>query len=396
MLRVYKEDIIDSKGKKVILRGFNLGGWLMMEGYILGGRNIPEKEFKKNLTKAIGRTHLKEFEILYRDNFITEEDIKLISKRGFNCVRIPFNFRLIEVRPYIYKEDGLRYLDNLVDWCKRYKIYSILDLHAAQGSQNPDWHSDSSGKAFLWEKEEFRKRVIKLWKFLAERYKGEDFICGYDLLNEPVCKENKKILKIYKEIVKAIREVDREHLIFLEGENYAQDLDFLGPPFDENLVYSIHFYQPLDFTFNLQRNLVYPGRIYGLYWSKSKLREILSKYYRLKKKFKVPIYVGEFGINSRCSYCHGELRWLKDTLEVFREFGFHWTYWTYKSTASGIWPDGIFQYLDNPEWIKREEVVFGWERFYSLWKKRKTDIAKSWQTENFKENRPLLKLLSSV
>lgn len=396
MLKTEKEDIVDERGEKLILKGLNLGGWLMMEGYILGGRNIPENEFKKELTKVIGKKGLKEFEEFYRNNFITKEDIKIISERGFNCVRVPFNFRLIENEDGSrrYREDGLRYLDNLVDWCEKYKIWCILDLHAAMGGQNSDWHSDSSGKALFWQKREFQKRTIDLWRFLANRYKEKSSIAGYDLLNEPVCKDNQKILKIYKEIIKEIRDVDRNHLIFLEGGNYAQSLDFLGPPFDENLVYSIHFYPPLNFTFNFQRDLVYPGKIGGEYWTKQTLKAILVRYYKLKKEWSVPIYVGEFGINSRCPYCHRELEWLKDTLEIFEEFEFSWTYWTYKAIAGGIYPDGVFQYLDNPEWVKRQETIFGWERYYNLWKKKKKEITKSWRTKNFKENKFLSKLLS--
>jgi len=384
-LKVKGENIL--RDKPIILKGLNLGGWLMMEGYILGGRNIPEKEFKKEFMRINGRKSLREFETFFRDNFITEEDIKIISQRGFNCIRVPFNFKLIE--------EDIEYLDKIVDWCERYKIWCILDLHAVPGSQNPDWHSDSSGKALLWERRDFQKRTIQLWGFLANRYKNKESIAGYDILNESVCKDTKKILRIYREIVKTIREVDENHLIFLEGNNWAQDLDFLGEPFSENLVYSIHFYWPLEFLCNFQRNLVYPGIISGAYWSKSKLKNVLSKYYRLKKKWKVPIYVGEFGINSRCPYCHKELKWLKDTLEIFREFEFSWTYWTYKAIAGGMYPDGVFQYLDNPEWIKREDVIFGWERYYSLWKKRKREITKSWRTENFKENKALFNLLSS-
>lgn len=387
MLKAYKGDIVDRKNKKVILRGVNLGGWLMMEGYILGGRNIAEREFKNKFKRHFGIAELKIFEKSFRENFITEEDFKTISKKGFNCIRVPFNGNLIK--------EEIGYLDKVLNWCQRQNIYCILDLHSAPGSQNPDWHSDSKGKTLLWKDKDFQEKTVEIWRFLADRYKEADFLAGYDLLNEPVCKDTKKILKIYKEITKAIREVDKNHMIFLEGGDYAQDLDFLGRPFGENLVYSIHFYWPLDFVFNFQRNLVYPGKISGVYWSKSKLKRVLLKYYKLKKRWKVPIYVGEFGMNSRCPYCHKEYLWLKDTLEIFEEFEFHWTYWTYKAVAGGSYPDGIFQYLDNPEWIKRQDLIFGWEKIYSLWKKRKREIIQSWQTKNFKENKSLSNLLSS-
>jgi hypothetical protein len=313
-------------------------------------------------------------------------DFRLIKNLGFNCLRIPFNYRLIE-------EGNMRYLEKAVKLCKENGIYCILDLHAAPGSQNSDWHSDSKGRAMLWKDKRYKERFIHIWQVIAERFKDEDAVAGYDVLNEPVYKDQSVILKYYKDVVKAIREIDRYHIIFLEGSRWAQEIEFLKRPWQENLVYSIHFYFPIEFTFDLVRKLKYPGKISGVYWSKMKLRQILMPYYKIKRKCQVPIYVGEFGQNSRCPYCYRELAWLKDTLELFTEFDFHWTYWTYKAVVSGIYLDGLYQYLENPAWVARQEPIFGWETYYRLWKRYKKDIVESWKTEEFKENKALSSLL---
>ena len=125
------------------IRGVNLGGWLMMEGYILGGRNIAERRFKAALKASCGARHLEEFEEKFRDTFITEEDFKNISLMKATAVRVPFNARLIERRPRAFSEEGFRYLDRAFSWGRRYGVGVILDLHAACGPQNEDWHSDS-------------------------------------------------------------------------------------------------------------------------------------------------------------------------------------------------------------------------------------------------------------
>jgi endoglucanase len=388
-LRVRSGKIAADSGKPVMLQGVNLGGWLMMEGYIMGGRNIPEQEFRRNLASRQGRPALQEFTRLFRHNYIRDIDFKLIKRLGFNCVRIPFNFRLLQ------DNNGLGYLEKAVAWCKKYRLWAILDLHAAPGSQNEDWHSDSTGRALLWKEKRYQAQFIQIWQFLAERFKRETAVAGYDILNEAVWGDPKTILSVYKKTVKAIRGVDRNHIIFLGGNKWGQEIEFMGRPWDKNLVYSIHFYAPLEFVFAFIRNLRYPGKMGNVYWSRSRLSQRLNKYRRLQKRWKVPVFVGEFGQNSRCVYCHRELAWLKDSLALFKQSGFHWTYWTWKAIAQGIYPDGIYQYQPNPAWINRQGPVSGWENFYSLWPKQKKEIIASWQTESFTPNQPLITLLKA-
>jgi len=394
-LKVSGKDIVDETGKKIRLRGVNLGGWLMMEGYILGGRNIPESEFKRSLARRIGKDKSRDFFKEYRDFFINEKDIEIMKDVGFNCVRVPFNYRLVEQdsHPYVYSKERLGYLDRLVDWCEKYRIYCILDLHAAPGSQNRDWHSDSSGTALLWEKKNFQDRCISLWKKLAWRYRLRSCVAGYDVLNEPVTEDVTKLNKMYKDIVGNIRSVDKRHIIFIEGNNWAQNLDVLDTSYDDNIVYSIHFYHPIDFTFNFRPGLTYPGRIDGENWNKKKLKGLLQTYVEFVEKHKVPLLVGEFGVNSRCPECSSELKWIEDVLELFDVFNFHWTYWTYKAVAGNIFPDGLFRLLENFHWVSRQGPVRGWENFYTLVKREKREILESLKTENFVKQKDLLSLL---
>ena len=394
-LKVSGKDIVGETGKKVRLRGVNLGGWLMMEGYILGGRNIPETEFKRNLARRVGEDKGREFLKKYRGCFINEKDIKNIKDMGFNCVRVPFNYRLIEEdsNPFVYLKEGLGYLDKLVDWCTKYGIYCILDLHAAPGSQNRDCHSDSSGKALLWEKKSFQERCSCLWKELAWRYRLRSCIAGYDVLNEPVIEDGSKLNGVYKDIVMTIRSVDKRHIIFLEGNYWAQNLDILDTSYDDNIVYSIHFYHPIDFTFNFKPGLTYPGKIGGENWNKMKLRRLLQPYEKFMEKHNVPLFVGEFGINSRCPECSSELNWLEDVLEVFDGFDFHWTYWTYKGVAGNVFPDGLFRLLENLDWVSRQGPVSGWENFYTLLRREKREILESLKTENFVKQEILVSIL---
>jgi aryl-phospho-beta-D-glucosidase BglC (GH1 family) len=387
-LKVKKGAILDKNNNPVILKGLNLGGWLMMEGYILGGRNIAEQEFKRNFLKIYGKKGLEEFERLFYGNFIREEDFKIIKGLNFNCVRIPFNYRILE------DEKKFRYLKRAIKFCKKYNLWAILDMHAAPGSQNEDWHSDSEGKALLWKEKKYQYKFISLWEKLSFFFKDEEIIAGYDILNEPVCKDSNLLLEVYKNTVNAIRKIDRNHIIFLEGNYWAQDIDFLGKPWQENLVYSIHFYAPLEFTFGFVPNLRYPGKLFGKFWSKKTLKGLIFKYYKIKERYSVPIFVGEFGQNNRCPFCHKEFNWTKDILDIFKEFSFNWCWWTYKAVANRVFPDGIYQYQENPLWINRSGNVFGWETYFKLWRRYKKEIISSWKTEKFILSKHLIKILS--
>lgn len=395
-LKVDGTKIVDESGKPVVLRGVALGGWLMMEGYILGGRNLPEKLFRQEFEKALGKEAMEDFTRSFRRSFIREYDFELIKEWGANCVRIPFNYRLIEFedRPFSLNEEGLRELDNAVRWCQRHGLYCILDMHAAPGAQNPDWHSDCVGKPEFFAKDSNKDRFVKLWYFLASHYKDVSAVAGYDIMNEPVIgiEREKELKDLYCRVTKEIRDVDRRHIIFLEGNLFGQRLDFIGKPEDRNTALSIHAYPITDYVFNFEKDLVYPGKVYNIPWSKKALDLMTLPYRMMVERIGVPLYVGEMGVNWRGGYC-GELRWVKDMLNILEQYGMSWTYWTYKSVANSIHPDGIFRYVKSPEWVNHKGPLTGLETYPSAWPKHKNSMISSWKTENFKLNERLSALL---
>ncbi len=391
-LKTHGTKIIRADGRPVILKGVNLGGWLMMEGYILHARNLAEQNFKKNFAKALGEKTLREFEEQFRNSFIEEKDIKTIAGWDFNCVRVPFNYRLIEKKPFRYAEEGVSYLDKIVNWCQKYNLWAILDLHAAAGAQNHDWHSDSLGKADLWNGDGFKERTYRLWEFLADRYKDHQSVAGYDLLNEAVIHDAQRLNNFYKNLIKRIRRVDKNHILFVEGNTWAVDLDCLERFEDDNYVLSVHAYQPLDFTFNLIPHLSYPSRYKNSLWNKEALKRSLRAYKRISELRLKPVFVGEFGVNSRNGN-FGEDAWVKDMVSCFKDFGFSWAYWTYKAVKNSTLPDGVISYMDNPVWVNRQGPMTGWETYASCWPNRKREIIQSWRSRHFQVNTLILNAL---
>jgi hypothetical protein len=310
-------------------------------------------------------------------------------------VRVPFNCRLIEKLPYRYDLQGVRYLDRVIRWAKKYGIWAVLDLHAAQGAQNCDWHGDSNGRADLWTKKANQDRALALWEFLADRYKDETSVAGYDLLNEAVMTDTKLLNRFYKKLIKRIRSVDRNHILFIEGNRWAQDLNCLDEYDDDNYALSIHNYEPIEFTFNFVPSLSYPLKSSHGKWDKNVMRKRLSRYKEILQKHGVPIFAGEFGVNARRGE-YGEDRWLADILKCFNDFGFHWAYWTYKAIKNGVFPDGIYSYVQDPPWVHRVGPLTGWDTYKFHWPKQQKPMIQSWHTDQFQANGEIIKVLKNA
>ena len=163
--------------------------------------------------------------------------------------------RALFAHPGAYLEQGFAALDGLIALCKARGIYVILDLHAAPGAQNTELMSDSlDGVAHLWkEPAKYRQWTIDLWRTLAARYAGEPAVAGYDLLDEPFDDAESgsfagdgasKILRpFYLDVTHAIREVDPEHILFVEGgDDWAKGFSGLEPAWDAQMVWTFHKY----------------------------------------------------------------------------------------------------------------------------------------------------------
>jgi len=385
-LKRYKISIVDGFGKPVFLKGVNFGGWLMMEGYFMYAPNLAVQVFEKEFIQQCGSKALAELMHRFRSSFITEADFKQVASWGMNCIRLPFHYK-VGADP-----KALSYLDQAVAWARKHKVYLILDMHAAWGAQSPDWHADSlNGKTELWTKRSNRQKTYALWEKLADRYKDEPMVAGYDLLNEPMLKDTGLLNEFYRESIKAIRRSDKNHILFIEGEHWAQHVDCLEDFTDDNWVYSIHFYEPIEFTFNVVPFMRYPwGQC-----NKNTLRRRLEGYWRFAQKRQRPVHVGEFGVNYRQGV-YNEHLYLQDELKGFNDFGFHWNYWTYKAVKNHMFPDGIYSYYPNSPWVHRPGPKTGWHRWGELWAGHKNEMTSSWRTKAFGLNAHVIEALKKA
>jgi endoglucanase len=322
-LKAKGKDIVNEKGENVLLRGIGLGGWMLQEGYMLGitAEGQQQHRIRQRIDSLIGPAATQEFYDTWLANHTTKGDIDSLRSWGFNSVRLPMHYNLftlpVEKEPVAgqntWLTKGFEMVDSLLAWCAANKIYLILDLHAAPGGQGNDLNISDRDPSLpsLWDNEANRNKTIALWKKLAERYASKQWIGAYDILNEPNygfedtadrngLKEtkNEPLKKLLVDITKAIREVDKNHIIVIEGNGWGNNYNGMLPPWDNNMVLSFH-----------------------KYWNKNDQASI-QNIIKLRDQYKVPVWLGETGENSNV--------WFAQAVQLLEENNIGWAWWPLK------------------------------------------------------------------
>jgi hypothetical protein len=316
-VRASGKQIVDKNGANLILRSIGTGNWMLQEGYMMQTSGVAgtQHEFKKKLTDLIGTDKTNQFYTSWLDAHFRKIDVDSMARWGFNCVRPALHYKLftlpVEEEPVsgvnTWLDAGFARLDSLLAWCAANKMYVMLDMHGAPGGQGKDAAiSDyDATKPSLWESEANKAKLVALWRKIAERYANHPWIAGYDLLNETNWTfpegNNSQLRALYGRITTAIREVDKNHMIVIEGNWFANDFSGLTPAWDNNMCYSFHKYWTVNNTASIQ-------------W-------VLD----LRNNTNCPIWLGESGENSN--------RWFTDCIELMEKNNIGWSFWPVKKSG---------------------------------------------------------------
>ena len=328
VLRVEGARIV-AGSEPLLLRGFGLGGWMNMENFITGYAGT-ESQQRRALRSVLGDEGYERFFARFLSVFFTDRDAAFLQDLGLNSVRIPFNYRHFESddAPFEIRAEGFRLLDSVVDACARHGIYAILDLHAVPGAQNQHWHSDNPTQwAHFWGQRQFQDRVVNLWEHIADHYRGNPWVAGYNPVNEPGDALGTTIGPFYRRLESAIRAVDPGHILFLDGNRYSTQFDQLGDPLP-NCVYTAHDYALPGFV----DGGPYPGVSRGQYIDRDRIEETFLARSEYMRDSGTPIWVGEFGpvYTGDPEKDAQRRRLLEDQLEIFERYDASWALWTYK------------------------------------------------------------------
>ncbi|GAB2796910.1 hypothetical protein GCM10027175_39770 [Hymenobacter latericoloratus] len=369
-LRAAGSRIINAQGQEVVLRGYNVGGWLLQESYILQTDTLNcQWRIRQGLLRTMPEAQVEDFYRQYRQHFIAKADIDFLGRQGFNAVRLPFHYDLFltpeqrrartavirdprndqQLTAYVeqlsrwYDQgrlfadaknlEGFRLIDQVAEWCAANKMYVILDLHAAPGGQGTDRNiNDNFRPLDLWKRRDAKGRLIyqditvRLWEKLAARYKHDARIGMYDLLNEPhnlnasngLSADNQELSALYARLINAVRAQHDQHLLVLEGNGYGNEYTNLTPDKlavkdKSNLVYNAHRYwcpntpEAADPNAN-QINLI---------------RNLVA----FRDQWQVPVWVGETGENSN--------EWFAAAVQGLNAHHIGWCHWNIKRVDSG-------------------------------------------------------------
>lgn len=317
-------------------RGLNLGGWLSQCKH--------EKE--------------------HYETFITEADIARIAGFGLDHVRLPLDYELFQTQKGDWLPEGFLYIDRCIAWCAKYGLNLVLDLHKTPGYS---FNTPEASLGFFHDAA-LQSRFIGIWVELAKRYGQYAGKVAFELLNEivePECAAPWN--SIARRAIAQIRNYAPDTVILVGGVYYNNiyGLEFLEEPYDENIVYNFHCYEPMLFTHQSapwhrtmpqDMYMEYPAtfeeykektkvldptanRIFTDHITDSMGEKFFTDFFAIAAEFaekrNAALYCGEYGVIDKAPV-DSILRWYQDIHAAFEKFGIGRAAWSYKKMSFDI------------------------------------------------------------
>ncbi len=297
------------------------------------------------------------------DNFIKEEDIAKIKSWGLDHVRVPVDYNIFQNEDGSLIQTGFDCVQRCIDWCGKYGLNMILDLHKTRGFSFDKYHGEKN----FFNDENLQQLFCDLWEEFAKRYVKYQDRVAFELLNEVT--EPSYIdawNAISNKAISVIRKYSKDISIIVGSywNNSLDSMKHLADPADENVVYTFHFYDPLIFTHQgaywvdeMPRDLklAYPEKL-SVYKEKTNeiglnlqdfqhisdgmigaqyFEERMSEAKRVAEERNVAVYCGEYGVIELAD-AQFALNWYRDICTAFDKYGFGRAAWTYKEMDFGI------------------------------------------------------------
>jgi aryl-phospho-beta-D-glucosidase BglC (GH1 family) len=341
------------------MRGINMGGWLSQIDAI----HEKDPERFPGIDK-------------HMETFIGEGDFINVKSWGFDHVRIPVDSYLF------FTEDdepiGARFifLDLAVKFAKQNGLNLILDLHECPGHDFSEVTRSPVQKLFSND-EYYIKRAEKIWSYMSERYGQNDHVL-FETLNEPVAPTAEIWNNVKDRLCREIRRHAPSSTIITGSNmwNWSSTFEFLTPFDDDNMIYSVHFYEPLLFTHQkapwignpeIKIERTYPGdygpgfiRKYGFLlsngiWNRGRIEKEFEPVNNFRKKYNAHVICNEFGVYTPVEL-QSQLRWYDDLLSVLKEMEIGFSYWNYKNLDFGIISIGEKLYNNLPQYNNPQRI----------------------------------------
>ena len=325
--------------------GMGIGGWLTNYKRF---NVLPEE---RRLCLTIG-------DMEHFASYITEADVKYIKSLGMDHIRLGFDQIVVEEKPFVYREEIFGHIDNFIGWCKKYDLNVVLNLHKSIGN-----YCDIKEDVSLLDDEGLQKRFIALWIAFEKRYAKENRI-AFELLNELRARVSDKWNALAEKTIAEIRRLNPTRKIIVGSAewNSPDTLKDLKLYDDENIIYTFHMYNPIEFTHQrgvlqaqtlyYNRDMPYPNDIeryrdfqrvvhnnqnsYEAYETMDIkfIRDNLQSAINFAKEHPDKIvWCGEFGTIRHANIKWRE-NWMRDVITVLQENNIPYCVWNYLSTPN--------------------------------------------------------------
>ena len=332
-LRTQGTEIVNDKGP-VIIRSIGTGNWMIMEGYMMQSSSAgvdTHTKYRMKLNEIMGKERTDEFFDTWTKNHFTKTDLDSMKAWGFNAVRAALHYKTLTLPiedeqrnsdgslQNTWLEQGFKKIDELLRWCKQNEMYLILDMHGAPGGQgkNASISDYDENLPSLWESEDNKQKLVALWIKLADRYKDSKWIAGFDVINEPNwafkgsqhpngcdCQNNDDIWDLHERIIKAIRTVNTNHIVYVSGNCWGSNYN----SFDK------HSLQKADTNMAIT---------FHKYWNNNN-DDALDKWIAMREKYQMPLWMSEGGENSNT--------WFSDCIALYEKNKIGWSWWPVKKS----------------------------------------------------------------
>jgi endoglucanase len=265
---------------------------------------------------------------------------RLIKEAGFSNIRIPlhpFRDAGIDEKNKI-TDQWFKALDWAVEQSLSNELTTILDFH-----EFGIMGQDPMGN---------KERFLATWEQMGERYKDYPDKVIFEILNEP----NKELTpelwnQFHSEALTIIRKANPTRTVII-GPGHWNNINYLDqlklPENDRNIIATVHYYSPMEFTHQGAGWAGYKDKI-GVEWKsthdeKQVVIKDFQKAQTWAEKHDRSLFLGEFGAYDKADM-DSRVRYISFMTRQAEKMGWSWSYWQFDS-------DFILYDIPNDKWIE--------------------------------------------
>ncbi len=299
-------------------------------------QNLTISEINKKLGKGMNMGNMFEASPLETSwgNPFQNDYFERIAGLGFNSVRIPIRWdlpdRASQTSPYTVNPVFLARVKAIVDNAIANKLFVIINMH----------HHEE----IFTDPEKTKPRFLSQWEQISTFFKDYNQSLLFEIMNEPHDKLTPELWNVYMtDGLKVIRKSNPTRAVVIgPGEfNSLGALPKIKLPDDKNIILSIHYYNPFQFThqgadwIGTQANDWLGTKWEDLEVERNQVESEFSYLKTFQKQTNIPVNIGEFGSYSKADIA-SRSKWTTFLARWFEQQGYSWNYWEF-SAGFGIY-----------------------------------------------------------